>query len=250
MEEIIQTNDTPDTVAQFKAFQGLFDFLNKRFFDDKLPRVILNFSRESVSCFGFITHEKRWQSLEGNKVNLYEISLNPRNILNTQPIFFISTLLHEMVHLWQLEYGHPSRSGYHNQEWAAKMESVGLTPSTTAKPGGKRTGQSCSHYMTPGGVFEQVLKALPKELFIPWFSWEGSAWAHMFTELLEGADGYEAKEGVEKIREQAAASGETIKKAAENKNKVRYTCPTCGLKVWGKPGLFIKCGEDSETLEE
>ena len=38
----------------------------------------------------------------------------------------MGTLVHEMVHFWQQEFGTPSRRGYHNREWADKMEALGL----------------------------------------------------------------------------------------------------------------------------
>jgi hypothetical protein len=47
-------------------------------------------------------------------------------------------------HVWQHAHGKPTRNGYHNKEWAAKMDNLGLVPSST---GGKRTGQSVSHYI-------------------------------------------------------------------------------------------------------
>jgi hypothetical protein len=39
-----------------------------------------------------------------------------------------------MVHLWQHHHGKPSRTGYHNKEWATMMKAVGLIPSDTAAP--------------------------------------------------------------------------------------------------------------------
>ena len=35
-------------------------------------------------------------------------------------------LVHEMVHLWHHHEGKPSRSGYHNTDWADKMATVGV----------------------------------------------------------------------------------------------------------------------------
>ena len=65
----------------------------------------------------------------------------------------MQTLVHEMCHLWQAHFGKPSRGRYHNAEWATKMDAVGLTPSNTGQPGGKRTGQHMADYPTPGGPF-------------------------------------------------------------------------------------------------
>jgi hypothetical protein len=58
----------------------------------------------------------------------------------------LSTLVHEMVHVWQQHCGTPSKRGYHNKEWATKMKSVGPQPSSTGMVGGKETGQRMSHY--------------------------------------------------------------------------------------------------------
>jgi hypothetical protein len=58
-----------------------------------------------------------------------------------------------MVHLWQYHVGSPSRSGYHNREWADMMKRLGLPPSDTGKPGGRETGQRVTHYIIPDGPF-------------------------------------------------------------------------------------------------
>ena len=72
----------------------------------------------------------------------------------------LSTLVHEMAHVWQQTYGKPPRKGYHDRQWAAKMLEVGLQPSTTGEPGGKETGQSMSHYILPGGRYAEAFAKL------------------------------------------------------------------------------------------
>ena len=199
-------------VDQMRAFQGTFDFLNERFFDGKLPNVMLNFCRSIKKCYGFFTIDKRWSQRDNPEASTYEISLNPRTMRLLDAEHIVSTTLHEMVHLWQAEYGKPSRAGYHNREWADEMERVGLMPSNTGQPGGKRTGQKVTHYPIPNGPFAQAFAAMPKELLIPWLCRE-----------VEGNGG-----------------------AKRNANKVKYTCPSCGSNVWGKAGLLIVCGECEE----
>ena len=62
-----------------------------------------------------------------------------------------------MAHEWQYHYGrHQSRGAYHNREWAGEMLRLGLHPSDTGRPGGRVTGQQMTHYIMPGGRFEQV----------------------------------------------------------------------------------------------
>jgi hypothetical protein len=79
--------------------------------------------------------------------------LNPDHFKGRSITDTLSTLVHEMAHVWQHAHGKPTRNGYHNKEWAAKMDSLGLNPSSTGAPGGKRTGQSVSHYIAAGGPF-------------------------------------------------------------------------------------------------
>jgi len=72
----------------------------------------------------------------------------------------LQTLVHEMVHAWQFHFGKPGRRGYHNKEWADKMEAIGLMPSSTGKPGGARTGEKMADYAIPGGLFMQATDKL------------------------------------------------------------------------------------------
>lgn len=153
----------PPTTDQFSSYQVLFDHFNRELFDDKLPHVILNFSRDLKRAVGYYA-VKRWESQE-RRVD--EITLNPDH-LKRGPQATAATLVHEMVHLWQQTYGKPSRAGYHNQEWADNMEAVGLIPSSTGAAGGRRVGQHMTHYVAEGGAFLRSFKALA--LALPWQS--------------------------------------------------------------------------------
>lgn len=202
------------TGAQFGAYERMYEYFNRELFGGTLPACLLNFSR-LARTYGFFA-PARWES--GADVR-HEISLNPGTLKQRQPIEIASTLVHEMVHLWQQENGRPSRRGYHNAEWAAKMEEVGLVPSATGQPGGARVGQSVSHYIAPGGAFARAFDTMPSEYLLPWSCGE-------------------PEEGRGKPGGPAA------------RNKVKYTCPECATNVWGKPGLSIVCGECDEAFGE
>ena len=59
----------------------------------------------------------------------------------------ILNMQHELVRLaWEIDWPALECNGYHNKEWAAMMQAVGLVPSDTAAEGGKMTGQGVSHY--------------------------------------------------------------------------------------------------------
>jgi hypothetical protein len=205
------SRQTP-TSEQFSAFQKQFDHFNRTLFGKALPAVLLNFSRKA-NTYGFFAPD-RWKN--GDGTSTHEISLNPAYLAERAAEATSSTIVHEMVHLWQHEHGTPSRRGYHNEQWAAKMRDVGLMPSSTGKPGGDLVGYAVSHYIVDGGAFERAFQAMNKEHVFPWQSWEPT--------------------GVGRARRLA-------------RNKVKYTCPTCNANAWGKPGLNIVCGDDDAGFE-
>ena len=110
---------------------------------------MLTFQRDK-SVMGYFASD-RWTGSQNEFV--HEIALNPSYFITHRPIELLQTLVHEMVHLWQHEFGKPSHRTYHNKEWADKMESIGLMPSSTGRPGGKRTGQKMSDYPLKNGAF-------------------------------------------------------------------------------------------------
>ena len=47
------------------------------------------------------------------------------------------------------------------------MESVGLMPSHTGKPGGRKTGQQMNDYTIKGSAFEKAFEKMPKNILLP-----------------------------------------------------------------------------------
>src|SRR4051812_7531081 len=109
------------TSEQFTAYQALAQQFNERLFGGALPPVLLNFSRKERRTRGFFA-PNRWEKADRTT---HEISLNPQLLKERSPIETAATLVHELCHLWQHVFGTPSRPGYHNREWAEKMEAVG-----------------------------------------------------------------------------------------------------------------------------
>lgn len=221
--------EIPPTPTQFEAFQTLFDQLNRVLFAGELPQVLLNFSRHN-GALGFFAPD-RWIGARPD-VTAHEISLNPEYLRTRPPIEVASTLAHEMSHLWQAEKGTPSRSGYHNSQWAAKMMQIGLMPTDTGSPGGKTTGQRMTHFIIPGGAFQRAFEALDHKEF---------PWQHIARVTSTPAGPPTAPGGVTPPPDAPQPKA---------KNKVRYHCPICGLNVWGKPGLPIACLRDVAPLDE
>lgn len=203
------------TAVQFEAFRSAYEYFNRELFDGALRPVFLNFSRAANSR-GFFAPE-RWERAGQTS---HEISLNPSFLRSRAPRAVLSTLVHEMVHCWQEEYGEPGRGNYHNQQWADKMESLGLMPSSTGAPGGKRTGDSMTHYVIDGGAFDRAFHAMPGEYLLPWMCRE---------------DGTQPKKPRHPAKPRTAS-------------KVKYTCATCGANAWGRPALRLGCLECGVAL--
>ena len=190
------------TKRTYDDFDAAYAYFNKRLFGGRLPACLITV-RPHRGAYGYFSGE-RFGSRDGNEVH-DEIALNIRHFEKRSPGEILSTLVHEMAHLEQAHFGSPSRNGYHNREWAGLMERIGLMPSDTGAPGGKRTGQRMTHYVVEDGPFARALAA--RTFVVPYFDRAGES------------------------------------EVTRKKRKVTYTCPSCEDKVWGKPEVQPHCGK-------
>lgn len=240
----------------YQELQDAYTHFNDRLFDNALPPCLITLQRERRT-FGYFSRD-RFVSRVGETVD--EIALNPgyfgvRTIKES-----LSTLVHEMVHMWQFHHGKPARRGYHNKEWAAAMEDIGLMPSDTGAEGGRRVGEKMSHYVIPGGAYDVACdELLTQDFVLTWLDRfppekpprpappsvpaspdgddleDGSAPAPRPAALDDGDD------------ELAAVAGyieQPPSKPVNRSNRHKYRCPMCGTQVWGKPGLALICGAE------
>lgn len=160
------------TVVLYTSLQVAYTFFNDELFSAKLPPVLFTLQRKKGMA-GYFHHKKFSQRLEcppDQRERIDEIAINPESIATHSDLYVLQVLLHEMCHVWQTYYGKPSRSGYHNLDFAREMERVGLMTSTNGTQTGKRVGQSMADYIIPGGRFSQVAQ---HHLDAGWhFSWE------------------------------------------------------------------------------
>lgn len=207
----------PLTSAEYGSLQYAFDNLNRDLFGGQLPQTLITLNRHPKARGYF-----KAESFHSRKVTdavTHEIALNPDTFEDRTDEEILSTLAHEMCHLWQQEFGTPPRRCYHDREWAAKMEEIGLCPSDTAAPGGKRTGQHVSHYIIEGGAFAEVIK---HELAGVSLNWQSQA--------------------------PTGAAAKTRKAKAASKTK--YSCPECQQNAWAKPGANLICGDCEVRMDE
>ena len=239
------------TTHQFQTLDDLYRYYNKKIFGGTLPECIVNLSRKPNS-YGFfaanlwgMTEEADDEDEQSSEIKetVHEISLNPDYLMCPTKEWH-STFVHEMVHLWQQENGKPSRTAYHNREWADKMEQIGLMPTDTGAPGGKKTGQKVGHYIITGGLFDMAFQRLdPDELeelrlqYLPMVS---------LTASRKRKDDLPEDEGE---GEGDGEAGENDDKKKKSGTRTKYSC-SCGNNLWGRSGLLIRCLDCDEDYKE
>lgn len=199
----------PPTLEQYGAFHLVYDYLNDALFKGQLKPCFLSFVCKGNSRSFF--KPNRWKK---NKQEIHEISLNPVLLTEQKLIVVISNLVHEMVHLWQADFGTPpAMTGYHNQEWAEKMLEVGLQPTHNGQKDGNQTGAVMRHRIIKGGSYQIAFDDMPKDYLMPWQS-----------------------------------KAITVHPTKPVPDKVKYHCPhaKCSATLWGKPGLLVGCACDMQ----
>lgn len=234
------------TAQQYGDFDRAYKFLNDALFGGKLPDCFITINSQANSE-GYFAHNAFINSADSTKTD--EISLNYRSFMVKSTEYVLSTLVHEMCHQWQFHFGKPPRRCYHNKEWADKMESVGLMPSSTGAPGGKRTGQAMSDYIIDGGRFQREARSLIAGGFkIRWASI--TAIARQLGEIKQqvSATDRDSDEIPEEIAEEALELALESPKPKDS-SKTKYSCPDCGQNAWAKPTASLKCGACDVVME-
>jgi hypothetical protein len=201
------------TPAEYGAFQEAYDFFNAELFAGSLPPVLVTLQRHAKAR-GYFSPE-RFSSRNEAKVTAHELAMNPNSFTGCTDEFILSTLTHEMAHVWQQTHGTPPRRSYHDRQWAAKMKEIGLQPSTTSAPGDKETGQSVAHYIIPGGPYAKAYAKLKARGF--------------------------------QLHWQSVPAGKQAK--AKRASKTKFTCSECGQNAWAKPDTLLICGNCYEDGE-
>lgn len=197
------TTTTTITKHEYVALDNAYKDFNLHLFAGKLPECLITLNRHPKARGFFCAN--RFSHREQDR-RIAEIALNPDTFEDRTDLEVLSTLVHEMVHLWQHYFGRPSRGGYHNREWATKMEKIGLMPSSTGAPGGKRTGQHVSHYILADQQFAVVAQQIIGLGFR--LNWQSP----------------------------------TGPRAAKAQTRKKFSCYICTQAAWAKPTAQLVCG--------
>lgn len=251
----------------YAELQHAFDVFNYRLFNNELPKCLITLQRKANTT-GYFS-KARFIATKNKHEFTHELALNPEYFGVNTIIETMQTIAHEMCHLWQDEYGTPSRKTYHNSEWANKMQSIGLMPSDTGRPGGKRTGQYMADYPMEDGLFLQVCRELfATDYNLSWYDryLPPETTQALMENKLSFAHGLDLPQSSLTIPSlELAKANEIVGLKNENlsfqnsvsnttnlpkatlqvrmANKIKYQCPDCKNNVWGKPNLNVICGD-------
>lgn len=198
--------------STIKELRRMFVFFNNYFYDGLLeePVILIQTNGKHKNTLGWCTSEKIWTDKE-KKTRYYEITICSE-YLTREIEKIVGTLLHEMVHLHNLQYEikDTSRSGsYHNKKFKKIAEEKGLIISYS-----KKIGWSLTELHPSTRLLIEDLKP-QKNLF------KISRHSHFFDE--DGKDDPD-----------------------ENKSKSstrKYICPKCGNIIRATKDVKVICGD-------
>lgn len=238
----MQTEITP-TEHIYGELQRAYNHFNNSLFEGTLPPCLFTLQREKRT-YGYFS-AKRFIHRDGQQTT-GEIALNPSYFAVVPLLEVMQTIVHEMVHLWQYSFGDPGRRSYHNQEWADKMEAIGLMPSDTGKPGGRKTGEKMADYAIEGGLFQKSCEELVRQGFtLNWLDRFPPVEAILAnTKTIRVMSIPQGPLG-DALQEAAIEVEPEKPKLTDKSNRLKQRCPKCEAQAWGKPSLRLICGEPS-----
>lgn len=238
------------TQIEYSNLDRAFEFFNKTLFEGRLPDLLFTYQYRG-KYYG--RYREKFFAIRGVRTvhRIAEIALNPKVFVQCDDMEIFQTIAHEMVHHWQYTFGKPSRTGYHNKEFAWKMKSIGLMPSSTGKPGGAMLGQTMADYVIEGGRFEEAAIKLIKSGYVVKFEVPTTA---MDIRIQKPQAQQSAQQGVptafvEYDDPDALPMVENAPMPHPNA-KTTYMCP-CKQTLWGKPALEVickKCGGEFQAI--
>lgn len=233
--------ETKTSLELYAKIQTVIDEIDARFFSgkgkQKIPQVVFAINTRCKSCvLAFVQPDSLYDKNTDKK--LQYMAINP-DYLNRDVGEIISTICHELCHVYENAYLHIPRGGYHDKQWAELMTECGLEPiyNNTSKT-------SVHHKAIKDGVFEEYIKQFKEEHGEDFFNIV--SYSSEIQRKTRKALGIEEGEGEDEPKPDNA--DKPVKKY--NRNKIKYVCASCGMKVWGKSGLSIRCNECDYDLEE
>lgn len=196
-------------VRSISVLESLFSKFNDRYFSGELMNPVITISPDTTKgAYGWCTSFKAWKSQDGCNDGYYEINICA-DYLNRDYHLISATLLHEMVHLYNLQHGIKdcSRGGtYHNEKFKTCAESHGLIV-------GGKDAYGWHHTELTDDSFS-FLDSLTDIRF------------DLFRDEAKRAKGAKTKQSTRK-----------------------YVCPCCGMIVRATKEVNVICGDCNEVMQ-
>lgn len=192
--------------------EKLFSSFNSKFYNGELEKPVITVSPDTTKgAYGWCTSWKAWTNKADGEPNegYYEINICAEHL--SRPFEDIAeTLLHEMVHLYNLQQGvqDTSRNGtYHNKKFKDAAEQHGLIAENAGKYGFTDTKLNSEA--------EAFIKSMEDKKF----------------ELF--------RKSLPKVKGQSKSSSSR-----------KYVCPVCGCIIRATKEVHVICGECEVEFEE
>lgn len=200
-----------NTIQQLEDLFGIFNY---KYFDGELSKPVITVSPDTTKgAYGWCTSYKAWKEAGEHENGYYEINICAEYL--SRPYDEVAgTMLHEMIHLYNLENGvkDTSRGGtYHNKKFKDAAEAHGLIVEASEKYGWSKTE------LTSESLLE----------------------VHEFMNSI-GRTSFDLYR--EKVEEK--------KKGGKKSSSRKYVCPCCGLIVRATKEVKVKCFDCDELLIE
>ena len=227
------------TTELYSKFEKCVTLIGDRFFTGKgkhaLPKIVMALNNRVSSCVvAFVQADALYDTQLKEKVQY--LGINPYYLDRPLPQV-LATLCHELCHVYENAFIHIARNGYHDKHWAQLMKDCGLEPKYL-----NESKTAVTHTIIEGGEFDRFVSDFISENGGSYFT------VCSYSKMLE----VKTKDELGLTEHEGELRPDNADKAVKkyNRNKVKYVCPSCDAKVWGKPSLRITCTDCNCEFEE
>lgn len=226
----------------YAKIQKVIDELDATFFSgkgkQKIPELVFAINNQCRACVtAFVSPDALYDKVNNRK--LQYMGINPKH-LNRDMSDILATICHELCHIYENAYIHIPRGGYHDKQWEELMKDCGLNPVFLNK-----CKTAVSTKVVEDGNFAKFVAKFKENHGEDYFNIvEYSSIVEHQTKVTLGIEDDDEDDDIPK----ADNADKPVKKY--NRNKIKYTCPDCGMHLWGKSNLSVICGECNMKLKE
>lgn len=234
-----ENGDLDPTVECMLSWVAVYKIMNRCLFGGKLPNCMITLERRG-RAFGYF----RPSSFKNREDTIaHQIAMNPEFFEPYGDLEAFQTFAHEMCHLWREVLGPRNCNGsngtrgYHCRAWGRKMEEIGLMPSHTGKPKGRKTGYQMAEYVIEGGKFDLLSKELLQNgMHVDWRDASSRVAAPQASEEIPELEGM-------LLMPEGEVSQPSQKPSKKPQKRIKFECPSCRLKAYAKRSARLRCDD-------